>query len=424
MKQNRFKKRIRFFIGCLVLLTTACSTFSGVGKDNRPSPSPLVNFSAERNVHTLWRAQVGAGASKAHPRFDTVVSQGVVYTVSAEGTATAVNAANGKTLWSANTNTSPSSGPAVQSGYLIFGTNKGEVVALRSCNGALIWRAVVSSELLAPPVIASEWVLVKTVDGKLVALDLRTGQCRWDFAAHKTPLTILPSDSAPVVSRSVVFVGFSDGQFAALRLQTGQLIWEQMIAVPGGLGDPDNLVGIVADPIVSGSVLYVAAHQDKLVALSTQTGAIIWQRSLSTYNNFALSGGLIVISDDDGRVWGIHRLNGRVLWQQNALLNRPLTAPLMLNEEVWVGDSDGYLHVLSSRDGHLLARCLIDSTGLFTQPALCQNGVLVRAEGGALVKLATSLACRSSTQESVSPAFRGRKSVRFGMSRAYLHRGA
>jgi outer membrane protein assembly factor BamB len=386
MRRNKSKKR---YIACLIstflILLAGCSTLSGVGKDNTAPPAPLVDFKQECRLNTVWQSHVGSGAGRAHPRFETAVSQGVAYTVEAAGNVTATNTNNGRTLWSVNTNTSPSSGPAVYAGYLVFGTSS-EVAVLSSRNGRTLWRAPVSTELLAPPVIAGRTVLTKAVDGEVSAFDLMTGQLRWTFK-HKTPLVILQSDSSPVVFRNRVYIGFGDGQLVALQLQTGQLLWQKMIAVPRGIGDPDSLVGIVADPMISGSLIYLAAYQGKLAAVSLETGRLVWERSLSTYDNFDMQGALIVVADDQGFVWGINRFNGKVLWQQTAFRNRQLTAPLIRGQEVLIGDAVGCLHVLATQNGRLIARHLIDGSGVFVQPVAATGGVLARAESGLLVKV-------------------------------------
>ena len=387
MSKNNYKKQcVVFLMGTFLVLLAGCSTLSGVGKDNTPPPAPLLDFARECNLSTQWQANVGSGAGRLHPRFETAVFQGIAYTVDASGTVTAVNVTSGKTVWSVNTHTSPSSGPAVQSGYLVFGTSKGEIVALHTQDGHCLWRATVSTELLAPPVIAGRMVLTKAVDGQVQAFDLVTGQPRWNFS-HKTPLVILQSDSAPISFGNRVYVGFGDGQLMTLHLQTGQLLWQQMIAIPRGIGDPDSIVGIVADPMIRGSMLYVAAYQGNLVAISPQTGQILWQRALSTYNNFDTQGNLIVAVDDQGLVWGINRLNGNILWQQTAFRNRQLTAPLIRGQEIFIGDGGGCLHVLSTRNGRLMGRHSIDQSGVFVQPTLASGAVLVRSEGGLLVKI-------------------------------------
>lgn len=384
IKSNRL-----FCIGILVnflLIFTGCSVLSGVGDDNCPPPTPLSSFSAERNLHTRWTAQVGSGANRSHTRFEIAVQDGAAYTIDGGGHVTAVNTANGKVIWSTNLGGCPSSGPSVQSGYLVFGTHNGEVIALNSGNGNLMWHTKMSTELLAPPRIAGQLVLTKTVDAKLTALHLRTGQTCWSFS-HKPSLIMLQNDSAPVVSGNKVFVGFGSGEICALTLGTGQLLWEEKIAVPRGLNELDSMVNIIADPIVSGSVVYVAAYQGRLTALSTETGQVLWQRDLSTYNNFALQGNLIVVADDQGVVSAMNRFNGCLLWQQKCLLNRELTAPLITGREIWVGDFEGNLHVLSIKDGHFIARCLIDGSGLFVQPVFYNSGVLVRSAGGGLAKV-------------------------------------
>jgi len=373
-------------IASFLFTSVGCSMISGAGDDNCPPPMPLSHFSPEKNLHTRWTAQVGSGANRSHTGFETAVRDNAAYTVDSSGRVTAINVTNGKMIWSANLKGCPSSGPAVQSGYLVFGTHNGEVVALNSGNGNLIWHVRMSTELLAPPRIAGQWVLIKTVDAKVTALRLQTGQTCWCFS-HKAPLIMLQKDSAPVISGDKVFVGFGSGEFCALALRTGQLLWEQKIAVPRGLNELDSMVNIIADPIVCGSMVYVAAYQGKLVALSTQTGQILWERVLSTYNNFSVQGNLIVVADEQGVIWGINRFNGCVLWQQKCLLNRQLTAPLITSGEIWVGDFEGNLHVLSTKDGHFVARCLIDGSGLFVQPVFYGNGVLLRSAGGSLVKV-------------------------------------
>lgn len=384
MSKNKY-----FFIGCMAFLA-GCSMLSGEGKDNTPPPAPLTPFCQACKTQMVWQSHVGPGADRAHPRLETTVFQGIAYTVNTGGGVNAINAFNGRTLWSVDTGTHPSSGPFVQSGYLVFGTSKGEVVALNSQCGRLLWRAPVSTELLAPPVIAGRLVLTKAVDGQVKAFDLMTGKLRWTFT-HKTPLVILHSDSSPVVVNNQVYIGFSDGQLVALQLQTGQLLWERMIGMPRGVTDPDLLVGITADPRSSGALLYVAAYQNKVMVFSRQTGRLVWEQPISTFNNFDLCGSLMVITDDHGIVWGLNRFNGKILWRQTVFQNRILTAPVIkvcrhfaveMPGQVWIGDAEGYLHILSSQNGCLIGRHFVDSSGVFVPPVVGGAGVLARSESG------------------------------------------
>lgn len=375
-----------FILPYFILGIVGCSVLSGVGDDNTPAPSPLVHFTPEKKLDVRWIVNVGVGADKIHPRFDTVVQDGTVYTVDSAGKIVAVNAMNGQRVWLVKSKTCPSSGPALGSGYLVFGTRNGEVIALNSKNGHFLWRTPVSSQSLAPPRIANGLVLVKTVDGQLSALDLTTGKTRWNFV-HRTPLIILQNDSMPLITHGMVLVGFGDGQLFALALSTGKLVWQQTVAAPRGLGDIDDMVDITADPVEVSDMVYVAAYQGRLVALSRQTGQIIWQRELSTHMNFAVQGHLILVVDEQGVIWAINRRNGQVIWQQASLKHRGLTPPLLLGEQVWLGDAQGNVHVLARVDGHFVARRELGGYGLFVQPVSSGKGVLVRTVAGNLVNL-------------------------------------
>jgi outer membrane protein assembly factor BamB len=396
MKKNRFSLLRRETPRALLWMTTwlvsmslmlsGCSVLSGVGKDNTPPPSPLVQFSPQQKMNTVWRTQVGSGADKGHLHFDTCLYQGVIYTVDSSGRVVATHAQQGRTLWAANTKFHPSAGPCVRGNILTFSTHQGEVVALDRYNGRCLWQTCVGCPLLVTPVIADRFVLAKSVDGTLTALDLATGQICWHFK-HAAQTVTLHADSAPLVAKGIVFVGFSDGQFFALRLSTGTLLWQQMVALPRGVSDLDTMIGVIADPVVVNSWVYVLTYQGKLSALSAQTGQVLWQHDLSSYENLSWCGPLIAVTDDEGKIWGINRFNGRVLWCQDALLHRTPTAPLVTNQGVWIGDCEGYLHLLSSKNGCFLARCLINGSGLFVQPITDGTGVIVRSEGGELLKV-------------------------------------
>lgn len=386
MKSNTLKSSTLLIFSTFVLLSPGCTTLSGVGKDNTPPPSALVPFSPEKSINTFWRTQVGSGACKSHLHFETAVYQGVVYTIDGSGQVVATDAKSGKTLWSTSTKTSPSSGPCVQGDELIFHTHRGEVVALSCQDGRCLWQSVVSCQLLAPPVIAGPYVLAKAVDGTLTALDRMTGRPCWNFK-HPTPLVILQGDSKPLVANGMVFVGFNDGQFFALSLKTGRLLWQQWAAMPRGVDEVDEMVGIIADPLLVGHIIYVASYQNNMVALSAQTGEILWRCDLSSYENFSIRGNLIVATDECGAIWGLNRFTGKVLWQQKALLYRTPTAPLVTSKGIWVGDAQGYLHLLSPIDGHFMARCCMNNGGFFVQPACDASGVLFRSESGELIKV-------------------------------------
>ena len=72
------------------------------------------------------------------------------------------------------------------------------------------------------------------------------------------------------------------------------------------------------------------------------------------------------------------------MWKQDKLLYRRLTAPVVFDRNIVVGDVEGYLHVLSPVDGTLIGRVATDGSAIRSiVPTL--SGLLVQTEKGSVV---------------------------------------
>jgi hypothetical protein len=76
------------------------------------------------------------------------------------------------------------------------------------------------------------------------------------------------------------------------------------------------------------------------------------------------------------------RADGERAWSTDQLALRGLTAPLAAGRSVLVGDSFGFVHVLSRQDGSLLTRLTTDGTAIAAPPVLAGNTVVVVTRGG------------------------------------------
>jgi len=74
------------------------------------------------------------------------------------------------------------------------------------------------------------------------------------------------------------------------------------------------------------------------------------------------------------------------VWKQDKLLYRSLTAPVVFDGKVVVGDVDGYLHVLSPDNGAIIGRLATDGTPIVSLvPGL--SGLFVQTAGGAVLRV-------------------------------------
>ncbi len=71
------------------------------------------------------------------------------------------------------------------------------------------------------------------------------------------------------------------------------------------------------------------------------------------------------------------------MWKQVKLGSKRLTAPLVDNQYVIVGDDRGYVNMVRNYDGVVLARAATDDSAILSRPQVIPNGFVVQtADGG------------------------------------------
>jgi outer membrane protein assembly factor BamB len=345
----------------LLLLLGGCTTVSGwlVGEDNAEPPSPLEAFQAERSVTTLWSTDVGDGVDDQAIRLLPAVGGGRVYMADANGLVMALNAENGREVWRRDLDASVSGGVGLGEGLVLVGTADAEVIALDAGDGNERWRAKVSSEVLAAPQAAEGRVVVQSIDGKLWGLGAADGARIWIYD-RGIPVLTLRGTSSPVLARGAAIAGFATGRLVAVLLEKGDVAWERSIAIPRGRSEIERMVDIDAEPVVMGDTVYVVTYQGRVASLNLFSGETRWEREMSSYSGLGANDRMVFVTDANDLVWGLEERRGSALWRQDKLRARRLTAPVVVDGAVAVGDFEGYLHWMSSGDGHFLARNRLD----------------------------------------------------------------
>jgi outer membrane protein assembly factor BamB len=381
------KKILRhILIGTLSLSISACSFFD---KDNTPEPAKLVSFRPEATVHSAWQKRPNSGAGKEYVKLPIATTDTAIYTASHDGTVSANDKTTGKALWSVGTGVHISAGPSVGNDVVIVGSREGDVVALHQTDGTLAWKTLASSEILAAPAISNNITLIKSINGNLSAFSTQDGHLLWQY--HQTePSLILRSASTPQISRNNVIVGFASGDLDNLTLKNGSLLWEQPVAIPQGSFAIQRMIDIDADPIVDHSKIYAATYQGRIAAFERETGQEIWNHDISSYTGMANDNETLYVTDAQSHLWAFNIHNGNVRWQQTQLEARNITAPVVMNNAIVVGDMEGYLHWLSKTDGHLIARVKVSHSGIWASPIVQDNTLYVVTIDGHLASYTIS----------------------------------
>ena len=367
---------------CAALVLTGC----GGSKVVHEEPAKLQDFTAEQRVKELWTADTGASAVKKAVKLSPVLDGDVIYTSDPKGRVSAFSADSGRRLWKARVKQLVTGAAAAADGLVVVATKKGEVFALNQKDGRRLWTANLSSQVLAPAAIHAGVVVIQSVDGKLAGLSAIDGKRLWLFERSEPPLSLYGT-AAPVIVNDVVLTGFASGKVVAIQIHEGKLLWELPVAQPHGRNEVERLVDVDASPLVVDNILYAASYQGKVIAVDMQTGRILWSRDVSTYTGMDADLKNLYLTDDHGTVIALDQRTGASVWRQEHLRARQLNAPRCIDGLVAVGDFDGYVHWLSSEDGHFVARYRVSHSAIRSQTLTGHDTLYVNSQSGTLAAL-------------------------------------
>jgi outer membrane protein assembly factor BamB len=392
-------------VGALGL--SGCGMFSWFGGEKDPAPpTPLVAFSPQVGLTTVWSTKVGTGTRKRQLALVPALNGGRLFVADTDGGVAAVSAADGRVLWQRNTKLPFSGGPGTDGRQLALGTTNGQVVALSTADGSQAWSAPVGSEVLSVPLIVGDLVVVHTLDDSVYGLDAATGKERWRYV-FAAPILTLRGSSSPVPTSGgavsgatppggttgavggAVLVGLSGGKLVKLELSNGVPIWEVTVSLPSGRTELERIADIDADPVVVGSTAYVGAYNGDLAAVDLVTGDILWRRTLSSHAGLAVDASDIYVTDSEDNIWAADPQDGAGRWKQEQLRNRLLTAPVIFGNYLVVGDFEGWLHLIDRKDGALAGRIKVAGGAITARPLVANGRLYVYADDGTLAAVTT-----------------------------------
>jgi len=376
-------RQITAVLAVISLLLGGCATISDAidtinpFSSSTPKMAPLLPLTATAEVHSVWSVNVGKAGDYT---FTPSVVGSSVYVASKDGTVTKLE--DGKLVWKVSAGQSLSAGVGANGRLVVVATSKGDVLAFSTEDGKSLWPTKVSSEVLAAPVVGDEGVAVKSGDNRVHLLDAGDGGKKWVYQRSTPPLSVR-STGGPVFADRYLFVGYPGGKLVALSVQNGAPVWEGAVALPKGATELDRVADVVASPVVDGRLICAVAFQGRVACFDMgQGGAMTWSRDLSSVTGLAMDSRYIFISDDKGVVYALDRQSGSSLWKQDKLKNRRLSAPIVTRGLVAVADAEGIVHFMSREDGSFAARQKTDGTPVRAPLQMLGTAVLVQTTGG------------------------------------------
>lgn len=361
------------------LLLSSCGLFGD--KDEELKPMELVRIDESVKIKRIWSAKIGGKSEFLRVALRPAGDGNRIYAASQDGNVSAFDPESGDQIWRNKLDIELTSGPGVGEGYVVVAAKDGYAILLDAATGEERWRADIAGESLALPLIKGQTVIIQTIDNRVQALSVFDGRSRWSIVQSSPALTMRGS-SSPVIAGNTVIAGFDSGRLVAADLDTGTTIWETMLSPPQGRSDLDRLSDIDGAMAIVGQDLYASGYQGRLASLAAESGQVLWNRDISSYEGVAADWTSIYTVQDDGEIVALGRNNGAETWRNGSLLRREPTLPIPFGTTVVVGDLEGYLHFFSTIDGEAVARVHLGGAAITSDPMVMANRLYVQSDSG------------------------------------------
>jgi outer membrane protein assembly factor BamB len=376
-----------FFTGCSSLPNFNYNPLTWFSDDEVNPPKELVDINRQVALSRDWSVNVGNGQGGMYNEITPVVDGSTIYAASEDGTIVAVDTNDGSVLWRTRLQLSITGGVGASNGIVMVGTEDAEVLVLNQADGEIKWRTKVSSEVLAAPRTNGAVIVAQTVDDKLVALDFESGQQRWIYESNLSALTLRGTSRPVFTGAGTVVAGFSNGTLVSVTAQDGVFRWEERVAIPEGRYDIDRVIDVDGDLLVDGNRILASSYQGNLMAFDVATGRIVWGREASSYHGLTRGFGNLYYSSDDGHVVAVRDNTEDVIWENDDLEYREVSAPTAIGNYIAIADFEGYVHLISQVDGTIVGRTQIDKDGVRANLIPANGKLYVYGNSGRLVSL-------------------------------------
>ncbi|TCB70352.1 outer membrane protein assembly factor BamB [Acinetobacter sp. ANC 4216] len=373
------KYKIPFALTILTFALAGCSTNKTKVEEVKPNPLPKL-VQAKTLVPVF--SQSVSSTSKADPlRLRLDADNGAVFAVDPNGE---VAAYQGKQrLWQQKVSKQGlSSGIEAGEGIVVVGNKKGQLFALDQATGEQKWIAQLSGAILSASLIQSGRVITITNDDTVYAHDLATGQQVWTYNLPNVQFSLRGIATPVALDPRTVLIASSNAYIYALDIISGVPRMQRRVAVSEGRSDIQRLNDLDGDPVVAGQFLVTTSYQGQVTVMDLATQQVVWSEDASSIQRPEVFNNTVYVAQADGKITAYALTTGEQLWQNDSLLNRQLSNPVILGQDLVVGDLDGVLHLIDPATGQLIGRS--KTSGEVRTLRVIDNQLYVATRKGAL----------------------------------------
>lgn len=225
---------------------------------------------------------------------------------------------------------------AYDSESIYFGSSDGFFYSVQLKTGEKNWSFPTRVENIGSPLFYKGMVYFLSGNNAFYALDAKTGKQIWLYSRIEATQFSIRGASEPVVDNDIIYVGFSDGALVSFNSQTGSVIWEKSINKNKKFKDVDSKIVIDRDR------LYVSGYDEALYCLDKNTSNVIWKVNEGGFYPVTLQADKVYYSTTQDSILVIDAKNGNV--EQNIRLKQGIGTQVVLYKDFMVfGETSGSL---------------------------------------------------------------------------------
>jgi outer membrane protein assembly factor BamB len=294
-----------------------------------------------------------------------VIANGVVYAGSADKHLYAIDLKTGAQKWKTLL-TLITSSPGYKDGRVYIGDNDGKFYCIDAADGKVLWTFETEGQITAAPNFHGDDILIPSHDSTLYCLD-KTGKKIWDFKIEG------PIYGGVAVADGKTFLAGCDSLMHVLDAKTGKELGS--VDLKGQSGSAAAVVG---------DRLYVGTMSNQVLAVNLKSLRIEWEfeapkRKQGFYGSAAVADDLVVIGSRDDKVWAIDRRTGKRKWDY--LTDHKVDGSAVIaGDRVYIGSFDRKLYVFDLA-GKKLDAIELDGA-IIGSPAVADGCLVIGTEKG------------------------------------------
>ncbi|MEB3701917.1 Outer membrane protein assembly factor BamB [Candidatus Bealeia paramacronuclearis] len=340
----------------------------------------------------MWTSSLGSGNSSSSRVLSTPIAvDGKVYGMDSRGFVSAIESSSGSRLWQVDVSPegtrgfsifgggSLGGGVAYEAGLLFVTTPYAEVLALNPENGEVKWRTKTSSPVRAAPTVQDGKIYVVSINNQLDVFESATGKKLWSHAGITEHAGLLGTAS-PAVSQGVVIVTYSSGEIFALKVENGHELWSETLSSSRRPDSLSNISHIRALPVISGNLVLIVGHHQKMGAFDLRSGQKVWERQVGGLQTPVVAGDFIYLLSQHNELIALTKDHGLVAWitplpRDEKKPHRIMWAgPILAGEKLYLVGQKGELKAFDPKTGQ--ERSSQDIGGRFALPPIVSQSVL------------------------------------------------